>query len=243
MATEIDSKAVFISHAHKEDAAVAHRLAEDLITNGHRPWIAPDSIYPGEQWVMAIQRGLDESTAFVVVLTPAAVISKWVELETSIGIRRAVDENRLFIPLDFRQCLVPTIWGMFQFVSFRESYESGLQNLLTRLSPKQSPKGTPAEIPAKEVVLPKVSSMTLLEAIGKKIKPSLLGSGTKVPPVNPEAALYKFAQAKNFGTPQSDEFSFTDGTGTYIGQLYSRAIVYLKAGYWGNVMCLEKPWD
>ena len=67
-----DPRQVFISHAH-EDAEFAHRLAADLAARGWRVWIAPDSIRPGEKWVDAINRGLEECGVFLVALTPAAV--------------------------------------------------------------------------------------------------------------------------------------------------------------------------
>lgn len=51
---------VFISHAH-QDAEVAQRLAHDLAAHGYDIWIAPDSIQPGEKWVEAMNRGLEES--------------------------------------------------------------------------------------------------------------------------------------------------------------------------------------
>ena len=69
-----DPHQVFISHAY-EDTEFAHRLAVDLRTAGWRVWITPDSILPGEKWVPAINRGLEESGVFVVALTPAAVKS------------------------------------------------------------------------------------------------------------------------------------------------------------------------
>ena len=79
---------VFISHAAKEDAQFAHRLAADLRRLGVQVWIAPESIRPGEGWVRAIERGLAESSHVVVVLTPAALESKWVEKETDVAIAR-----------------------------------------------------------------------------------------------------------------------------------------------------------
>ena len=60
-------------------------------------------------------------------------------------------------------------------------------------------------------------------------------------PINTDAALYKFAQAKNLGYPQTDEFEFTFANGTYIGQVFNGGIVYVKKGDWGNVKWVKKP--
>lgn len=60
-------------------------------------------------------------------------------------------------------------------------------------------------------------------------------------PINTGAALYKFAQAKNLGYPQTDEFEFTYGNDSYVGQVYNLGIVYVKKGDWGNVKWVKKP--
>ena len=128
-----DPRQVFISHAH-QDAEFAHRLAADLGSAGWRAWIAPESIQPGEKWVEAIGRGLDDSGVFVVALTPAAIGSPWVKIETNAAIELEVGGVVQFIPLDVAACAVPILWNGYQRVSFRGRYEDGLQALWGRLS-------------------------------------------------------------------------------------------------------------
>jgi hypothetical protein len=60
-------------------------------------------------------------------------------------------------------------------------------------------------------------------------------------PINTDGALYKFAQAKSLGYPQTDEFEFTFNNETYVGQVYNLGIVYVKKGDWGNVKWVKKP--
>ena len=60
-------------------------------------------------------------------------------------------------------------------------------------------------------------------------------------PINTDAALYRFAQMRNLGYPQTDEFEFTSGSATYVGQVYNLGIVYVKKGDWGNVKWTAKP--
>ena len=119
---------VFISHATK-DAQFAHRLADDLQRLGVQVWIAPESIRPGEGWVRAIERGLAESSHVVVVLTPAALESKWVEKETDIAIARERKGRIEVIPLDVKPCEVPLLLSSYQMVSFRQDYGAGLSQL------------------------------------------------------------------------------------------------------------------
>lgn len=60
-------------------------------------------------------------------------------------------------------------------------------------------------------------------------------------PINSDAALYKFAQTKNLGFPQTDEFQVTFANDTYICQVFNLGIVYVKVGDWANVKWVNKP--
>lgn len=129
---ERDPRQIFLSHA-TADAEFAHTLAADLRAEGWRVWIAPESIRPGEKWVEAIDRGLETSGVFVVVLTPAAVASRWVRTETNAAIALEHRDRIHFLPLDVVKCDIPLLWSGYQFVPFNVSYEKGLDALLRRL--------------------------------------------------------------------------------------------------------------
>lgn len=126
------SKQVFISYDHA-DTSFAHQLAEDLRQSGIKVWIAPESIRPGESWVEAINRGLQESTHMVTVLTPSAIESKWVKMETNVAI--ALERKGLLrvIPLDVEPCDPPPLWTSYQMIPFRSNYEEALNHLATNL--------------------------------------------------------------------------------------------------------------
>jgi formylglycine-generating enzyme required for sulfatase activity len=126
---ERDPRQIFLSHA-TADAEFAHILAADLRAESWRVWIAPESIRPGEKWVEAIDRGLETSGVFLVVLTPEAVASRWVRTETSAAIGMEHKDLIRFIPLDVAECQPPWLWTQYQYVPFRGSYEVGLDELL-----------------------------------------------------------------------------------------------------------------
>ena len=136
---ERDPQQVFIGHAH-EDAAFAQRLADDLRSHGWRIWITPDSILPGEKWAAAINRALEESGIFVLVLTPAALRSEWVTTETSSAIELQHQQEMRFIPLEVAQCDVPPLWDVYQRISFKGRYEEGLAALLALMGTGQTPR-------------------------------------------------------------------------------------------------------
>lgn len=127
-----DPGRVFISHAH-QDAEFAHRLAADLRRRGWRVWIAPESIRPGEKWVSAINRGLEESGIFVVALTPAAIESPWVTMETNAALALQVQGEVCFIPLNVQPCKLPALWAVYQCVPFDGKHENGMVALLAAL--------------------------------------------------------------------------------------------------------------
>jgi hypothetical protein len=129
---ERDARQVFISHAH-QDAEFAHRLAGDLRERGWRVWIAPESIRPGEKWVEAINRGLEECGAFLIVLTPSAVRSQWVKDETNVAIEFEHEGRMRFVPLELERCSLPPLWRAFQRIPFQGRYETGRQALFAAL--------------------------------------------------------------------------------------------------------------
>lgn len=136
-----DMNQVFISHA-QEDDAFARRLAADLRASGFGVWIAPDSIIPGETWVEAINRGLEESGTYLLVQTPAAAASPWVVTETNVAISMEHQRQMRFIPLDVAPSKPPPLWTAYQNVPF-DDYRRGLEHLLIRL------RGRPKFIPSR----------------------------------------------------------------------------------------------
>lgn len=124
---------VFLSHAH-EDVDFAKRLAQDLREAGLSVWMTPDSIQPSEQWASAIERGLDESKIFLVLLTPNSVKSRWVRKETLY----ALQHDHIFdiAPVIVKACDVAQLskfLTQIQHFSFESDYERGLEALCQRL--------------------------------------------------------------------------------------------------------------
>ncbi len=130
---------VFISHAH-QDAELAQWLATEFELHGWQSWIAPESIRPGEKWVEAINRGLAQSGVFVLVLTEAAVQSRWVISETNFAIQSEHQGKLKFVPLKttpYDIADAPPLWQTYQQVRFDTDRKAGLEALLTELEPQK----------------------------------------------------------------------------------------------------------
>jgi formylglycine-generating enzyme len=131
---ERNPRQIFLSHAH-QDAQVAQKLAHDLEAHGYDIWLAPDSIRPGEKWVEAINRGLEESGLFVLLLSPEAVASRWVNMETNAAIEFVHEGEMQLFPLLLKACRPPPLWRSFHHISLRGGYEQALAALLNALEP------------------------------------------------------------------------------------------------------------
>jgi formylglycine-generating enzyme required for sulfatase activity len=84
---------IFISYSHV-DSPYAHLLAAALEQVGFTAWI-DDRIDYGTQWPRVIQEQLDACAVFIVIMTPRAYASDWVQSELS----RAKRKKKPIFPL------------------------------------------------------------------------------------------------------------------------------------------------
>ena len=66
---------IFISYS-RVDQAFAVELASELTDAGADVWLDLDDIAAGVNWSQAIQAGLDESDALLILLSPDAMASE-----------------------------------------------------------------------------------------------------------------------------------------------------------------------
>lgn len=139
---------IFLSHAN-QDAGFAQQLADDLRRHEYDVWMAPNSIEPGEKWVEAIERGLETSGIFLLVMTPTAAKSKWVKDESNYAIELENQGEVRFITLDVAEGKMPPMWRLRQNIPFRQDYDDGLSQLLKALQPTKSNRAAMSARPAK----------------------------------------------------------------------------------------------
>lgn len=120
---------VFINYA-REDASFVDRLASDLQARGFDAWVDLRSIMPGEQWQSAIREAVEQATAMLVVLTPAANASAYVRAEVTLALRA----HKLIIPLVVSaEPTLPELQNR-QWLDFRHNtYAQALQQLVDAL--------------------------------------------------------------------------------------------------------------
>jgi TIR domain len=85
---------VFISHARK-DIALVRKVASALKASGFEVWEEDQEIFPGENWAEKVAQALKECEAMVVLLTPEALSSSWVQDEIFYALGQASYAHRL----------------------------------------------------------------------------------------------------------------------------------------------------
>jgi hypothetical protein len=121
---------IFISHASK-DKYFVDRLVSDLAAHAIPVWYDKLDVRLGDSIPGKINSGISEAKYFLIVLSPAAVESKWVQEELNAALMRQVASAGTFrIPVLVDDCDVPPLLNHRRFADFRGDYEAGLEELL-----------------------------------------------------------------------------------------------------------------
>src|SRR6266404_1834549 len=98
---------VFLCHSSK-DKEFVRELHRRLTRDGVECFLDEESIQPGENWVVALERGIDQCEFLLVVLSPHLLGSKWALLErTSTMADDPEGLQRKIIPLFLEPCDIP----------------------------------------------------------------------------------------------------------------------------------------
>ncbi|MGH7599854.1 MAG: toll/interleukin-1 receptor domain-containing protein [bacterium] len=89
---------VFISHSHN-DEPLARKIAATLQQAGLEVWDDETEIFPGDNWAEKVAQGLREAEAMVVLLTPDALKSNWVQRDIDYALSEKRFRHRLITVL------------------------------------------------------------------------------------------------------------------------------------------------
>ena len=104
---------IFLSYA-RSDVAIAHELAESLVSRGWSVWWDPE-IPVGMSWREVIEREISGAQCIVVLWSKQSVISRWVKEEADFAASRnalcpAMIESDVQIPLGFTSFQAAALW-------------------------------------------------------------------------------------------------------------------------------------
>ena len=145
---------VFLCHASSDKPAVRD-LYRRLRSDGVAPWLAEESLLPGQDWQLEIPKAVRSSDAVVVCLssraiTKAGYVQK--EIRYALDVADEQPEGTIFlIPLRLEECEVPERLRRWQWESLFQ--EKGYERLLHALRERAAHLGLPAHPWEPETVL------------------------------------------------------------------------------------------
>jgi hypothetical protein len=111
----------------------ALKLAQELKSEGFHVWLDQLDIQAGARWDREVEKALQESEIFMIILTKSSVESENVLDE----IGYAIDNGKRFLPVLLENCDIPLRLRRFQYVDFtNKSFDDGVESakdLLRRL--------------------------------------------------------------------------------------------------------------
>lgn len=122
---------IFLSHSSRT-RAFASRLERVLRRHGLKVWYSRKSIQAARQWHDEIGNALDRCDWFIVVLSPAAVTSTWVQRELLFALNEDRYRDRI-VPILYKPCDWKQLsWTLaaIQMIDFSEEHGSGFRKLL-----------------------------------------------------------------------------------------------------------------
>ena len=120
---------VFLSHS-SEDAESARRIAAHLVKEGFEVWNAEEEIQPGDNWAEVLGEALESSDAMVVLLSPAAVRSSWVQRDIDYALQSRDCAHRLIPVLVEQTADVPWILRRMQWIDLQPEPVEGLKRIV-----------------------------------------------------------------------------------------------------------------
>lgn len=139
---------IFISHSSKDLDFVRGRLKKPLDDLGVLAWCSATDVNMGADWERQIRAALAQSDWFVVVLSPDAAKSEWVQAETHWALENL--RGRV-IPVMARGCDPGTVHlrlATLQYIDFRLDAAAATERLLELISgrvanlPGEAPTGS-----------------------------------------------------------------------------------------------------
>jgi hypothetical protein len=122
---------VFLSHS-SQDRDMASRVAEILRAHGVPVWFSQTDIVGAQQWHDEIGAALDRCDWFLVLLSPDAVLSKWVKRELLFALNNDRYQDRI-VPIRYRDCDFKQLsWTLDQAetVDLSGEFDTGCRELL-----------------------------------------------------------------------------------------------------------------
>lgn len=126
---DVASPKVFLSH-QSSDKEFTRKLAHDLLKRGFDVWFDEFRLRIGDSLTDSIDRAVGECDFFVLVISEAALESKWVSKEYASANAHMLDGGCLkILPAVIDDCQLPTFLKDLLWADFRNDYGRALELL------------------------------------------------------------------------------------------------------------------
>ncbi len=111
---------IFVSYSRTDAGTFAEKIHRDLTKKGHDVFIDKESIKTGTKWSESIKENISICDIFVVIVTPNASESKFIERE----FLQAHNENKTIIPCYYKSIDRYSIGNLddYQGIEFKDEY-------------------------------------------------------------------------------------------------------------------------
>ena len=177
---------VFISYTHK-DKRFVERMARDLRSLGCEVWLDEWRIKVGDSLLKEVGKAIREAKWMVLVLSPAAVASEWVNAELRNALARELKEKNVFVLTVVRKKVeLPEVLRDRFYADFTKSYENGFKVLRDRIMGDYFTGGSASWLlvknPLPEAVLSEIDipdQIVTVERKGTALLSSLAGNNVR----------------------------------------------------------------
>ncbi len=107
-----------------------------------KPWLDRAKLRPGDELTERLTQTIEPARCVVVLLSRAAVASRWVQAETEIAVRQMSETGLQIVPLLLEECNIPEHLADLVHIDCRSGLEAKLPELMATLNRLQ--EETPA---------------------------------------------------------------------------------------------------
>ncbi len=121
---------IFISYSH-ENKEFVDALATQLVRHNVNVWLDSWELKIGDSMIDRIQHAIEGSSALLVVLSKASVVSDWCKKELNSGFLKELEEKRVVVmPVLLEDCEIPLFARDKKYADFRSDFDQGLRVVL-----------------------------------------------------------------------------------------------------------------
>lgn len=129
---------IFVSYCHQDIEFTDHLVKDMRRALGAKTVWYDKGPHSGVEWWQPIVTQITERGIFLAILSPDALLSRWVREEMAFARNQYVEMGKFIVPICYRPCILPVEmqdWRLFDWRDFTNSldYTKNKRNLLKDL--------------------------------------------------------------------------------------------------------------